>query len=176
MLFNWNIPKLTENIELYTFKKKKTFKIRQKKISFPNAHYVWEDRWEMCGSRVYFGDFSFLRHLWQLLLGAFRRAVEKGDTPWDERWRRRWWAQQLTCFGLQVGSKDMYNIRLSLLPASVLLLARGNQWFLLPFGAEALLFHECAEQRHQSETQHLCATEHIPSANLSSLHDMWHLF
>lgn len=162
MLLNWNIPQLTVNIKLYTFKKKKAFQIWQKKISFPNAHYVWEDRWKMCGSSVYFGDFSFLRHLWQLLLRAFRKAGEKGDTPpLGERWRRRRWAQQPTCFGLWVGSKDVHSIMLSLISVSILLFARGNQLFLFPSGAEAVLFCECAEKKYQSETQHLCASELI---------------
>lgn len=40
------------------------------------------------------------------------------------------------------------------------------------FGAEAVLFHACAEHRYQSVTQHLCSTEHMPSANFSSL--LWH--
>lgn len=172
MLFNWIIPQLTVNIKLYTLKKKKSFPNMTKENFLPNAHCVWEDRWEVCGSSVYFGDFSFLWHLCQLLLRAFRRAGEKGDAPLSGKRKRRWWAQQLTCFGLQVGSKDMHNLRLSLLSDSILLLARGNQWFLFPSGAETVLFCECANQRYQSETQNLCDTGHMPSVNFSSL--LWH--
>lgn len=118
-------------------------------------------------SSVFFGDFSFLRHLWQLLLRAFRKAGGKEDTPLSERWRRRWWAQQPTWFWLEVGSKDTHNIRLSpfcLHPSpckrkSVIPVSFWSRSWLVPW--------VCREEVSIWDTASL-----MPSVNFSSL--QWH--
>lgn len=134
----------------------------------PNAHCVWEDRWEMCGSSVYFGNFSFLWHLCQLLLRAFGRAGEKGDLPLVKEVEGGGEPSSWPVLDSRRGQRTCTTLGwVFFLPLSFYLQEEISDFcFLL---GQKLSCSVSVQTRGINLRQNLCATGHMPSVNFSSL-------